>query len=680
MRQALFSTGDIASTESSDREAWARSTLPLTRNLGLPVAVKENLFTTEEYARQFRREATILAGLRHPNLPRVTDHFVIPGQGQYLVMDYIDGEDLRHRQEGREPVLENELLSWARQICEAIGYLHHQRRPILHRDIKPSNIRLTADGRAVLVDFGLARVEGATATAGAKGMSPGFAPPEQYGSNRVDVRADIYSFAATLYALLTGVPPEDALDRAMGWGQLTPILTRRPSVSPGLAKVVERGLEVQADDRYASIDDFCSALAEASTKPVPAVEGATRIAGGAPTLPRPPVGAVPQARPGRGAWGLWIGLGAAGIVVLAGAALWGARYVFPSAPGASSGTPGEPGQSAVPVETSALLAPGTAAALEVTPSPPLPATLGVVPSETSLVLQPTAIASDTPGAQPSPVGGGDLVAFVSDQAGTPQIFLLDPSTRVAKQVTNLDEGACQPDWSPDGMRLAFTSPCPGNQSSYVNASIWVMNRDGTNVNPISTAPGGDYDPAWSPDGKQIAFTSLQRGQAQVYVMDATGGNRKPLSPPGAVDGQPRWSSDGSLLVFISVSSDQTPTVFVMNADGSNRQQYSRGPGAYSSPDWSPNGQLILAVRAALNGQVVTTLFGDHGFSEKQILFASGAVTQARFSPDSRWVLADALGPGGHHNLFIARVVGGGLDELTFDPHVEYDAAWCPLPH
>src|SRR4030066_2382170 len=66
-------------------------------NLGVAIAVKENLFTTEEYARQFRREATILASLRHPNLPRVTDHFVIEGEGQYLVMDFVQGDDIRQR-------------------------------------------------------------------------------------------------------------------------------------------------------------------------------------------------------------------------------------------------------------------------------------------------------------------------------------------------------------------------------------------------------------------------------------------------------------------------------------------------------------------------------------------------------------------------------------------------------
>src|SRR3972149_11681778 len=86
-------------------------------NLGVEVSVKENLFTTEEYARQFRREAIILASLRHPNLPRVTDHFVIEGQGQYLVMDFIEGEDLRERMD-REGVLSDvEVVVLGTAIC-----------------------------------------------------------------------------------------------------------------------------------------------------------------------------------------------------------------------------------------------------------------------------------------------------------------------------------------------------------------------------------------------------------------------------------------------------------------------------------------------------------------------------------------------------------------------------------
>jgi serine/threonine protein kinase len=106
-------------------------------NLGTDCAVKENLFTTDEYARQFRLEAVILANLRHPNLPRVTDHFVIGDQGQYLVMDYIEGEDLRQRMERVGNITEDEAILLGAAMCDALTYLHTRKPPILHRDIKP---------------------------------------------------------------------------------------------------------------------------------------------------------------------------------------------------------------------------------------------------------------------------------------------------------------------------------------------------------------------------------------------------------------------------------------------------------------------------------------------------------------------------------------------------------------
>lgn len=104
----------------------------LDENLGVEVAVKENLFTTEEYARQFRLEAVILANLRHPNLPRVTDHFVVSGQGQYLVMDFIEGEDLRQRMERQGVVSDQEAILIGAAICDALTYLHTRRPPIIH--------------------------------------------------------------------------------------------------------------------------------------------------------------------------------------------------------------------------------------------------------------------------------------------------------------------------------------------------------------------------------------------------------------------------------------------------------------------------------------------------------------------------------------------------------------------
>ncbi len=193
-------------------------------NLGVTVAVKENLFTTEEFARQFRREATILASLRHPNLPRVTDHFVVEGEGQYLVMDFVQGDDLRQRLERNGPVREDEALPWFLDTADALAYLHTRTPPVLHRDVKPGNIKITPEGRAVLVDFGLAKVveEDSATTTGAKAMTPGFSPPEQYGSGRTDARTDIYSLGATLYAALTAAIPEDSLERAMGPRRVDP--------------------------------------------------------------------------------------------------------------------------------------------------------------------------------------------------------------------------------------------------------------------------------------------------------------------------------------------------------------------------------------------------------------------------------------------------------------------------
>ena len=215
-------------------------------NLGVEVAVKENLFTTEEYARQFRLEATILASLRQPNLPRVSDHFVIEPLGQYLVMDFIEGEDLRQRLDRLGLLPEQEVIIIGVAICDAISYMHTRQPMILHRDIKPGNVRITPNGHIFLVDFGLAKVvEGREAThTGARAMTPGYSPPEQYGSARTDPRSDIYSLGATLFCALTNALPEDGLDRAMNRVSLTSIQKLSPRVSDHVAAIIEKCLEI----------------------------------------------------------------------------------------------------------------------------------------------------------------------------------------------------------------------------------------------------------------------------------------------------------------------------------------------------------------------------------------------------------------------------------------------------
>ena len=192
---------------------------------GIGVAVKENLFASGGYARQFHREGMILAQLRHPGLPRVTDQFMVEGQGQYLVMDYIEGEDLRQRPERLGVIPEDEVVAIGAAICDALEHLNEQVPPIVHRDIKPGNVKISPEGYIYLVDFGLAKkvVGEKTTTTGARAMTPGYSPPEQYGTARTDHRSDIFSLGATLYAALTGVIPDDPIARAMDQAELTPI-------------------------------------------------------------------------------------------------------------------------------------------------------------------------------------------------------------------------------------------------------------------------------------------------------------------------------------------------------------------------------------------------------------------------------------------------------------------------
>jgi serine/threonine protein kinase len=241
-------------------------------SLGVDVAIKENFFTSPESERQFKREASLLATLRHPHLPRVTDHFVIPDQGQYLVMDFVPGRDARQILEDQNgPLPQEEVLRWMREILDALTYLHSRPQPIIHRDIKPGNIKITPDDRAVLVDFGLAKVHDASrsTTTGAKAFTPGFAPPEQYGLGRTDARTDIYSLGATMYMLLTGKLPADSLERAMGHSKLTPITDINPSVSPQVAAAVENAMATSPEERYNTAEEFIKGLRapSATTRP-----------------------------------------------------------------------------------------------------------------------------------------------------------------------------------------------------------------------------------------------------------------------------------------------------------------------------------------------------------------------------------------------------------------------------
>jgi serine/threonine-protein kinase len=236
-------------------------------NISRPCAVKENLDPSVEAARQFAREASVLANLSHPHLPRVTDHFSIPGKGQYLVMDFVDGEDLASILERDKEVPVQQAVEWALQVADALEYLHEQEPPVLHRDIKPANIRITRKNRAMLVDFGLVKLysPGMQTTLGARAVTPGYAPPEQYGKGKTDVRTDIYALGATLYHILTGVEPLESVQRVSGERMPSPNQLN-PKIPVPLSQAIERALALDPAQRFQSVGEFRRAL-RASLEP-----------------------------------------------------------------------------------------------------------------------------------------------------------------------------------------------------------------------------------------------------------------------------------------------------------------------------------------------------------------------------------------------------------------------------
>ena len=222
----------------------------------------------EQAREQFFREASVLARLDHPNLPKVSDFFS-EGPRDYLVMDYVPGKDLRERmleaRRNKTFLSENEVLHWAVQLADALNYLHQQDPPIIHRDIKPSNLKITPSGVIKLVDFGLVKIlapNEVTITIIQGQGTALYTPLEQYGGDdaHTDIRADIFSFGATLYHLLTNEPPAEARKRFLDTRSLTLPREINPHLSSRVEKAILWAMSLHPDDRPETVIEFREAL------------------------------------------------------------------------------------------------------------------------------------------------------------------------------------------------------------------------------------------------------------------------------------------------------------------------------------------------------------------------------------------------------------------------------------
>ena len=256
------------------------------QRLSSTVALKETFFAEEEMSRAFKREASLLAGLRHSALPKVIDHF-IDADGQFLVMEFIPGDDLG-AQLLREsfPFAVSDVLNWGDQLLAALEYLHSHEPPIIHRDIKPQNLKLTDRGDVILLDFGLAKGAGTTTpiAMSVRGYTLSYAPLEQIRGLGTNPRSDLYSLAATLYHLMTAVTPPDALSRvaAMVSNQPDPLIPAdqlNPPLPIAIAKVLQDAMSQDPEGRPANAARMRAALREAAAAVEAASSAPTEVVG-----------------------------------------------------------------------------------------------------------------------------------------------------------------------------------------------------------------------------------------------------------------------------------------------------------------------------------------------------------------------------------------------------------------
>lgn len=663
-------------------------------NLKKPCAVKENMDTSPEAKRQFEREATVLANLSHPNLPRVTDHFSIEDQGQYLVMDFVEGEDLDSvlQRQGKIPL--EQALKWVTQVADALTYLHSRQPPVVHRDIKPANVRIGPDGQAMLVDFGLVKLYDPhlRTTMGARAVTPGYAPPEQYGRGSTDPRTDVYALGATFYKLITGREPLESIQRMVG-KHMPPAQQVNPEIPLPVSQAIDRAMDLEPDRRFQSASEFKRAL----SVPAPRVDAtmvvkpaaATRVHPAAeptvaPSIPSvPSIPAVPPVeRRGGARKYLWLGIWG-GIVLLLGVASLLGIWIMSEQQISAEKTADAHYQSTLEervLRTSTAYAGETATAKvrsTTTALAPAADTTEAAPVKGSAVSGPlrvlfsSTVASDQDdnsdlyileddgsithliedeaydfGRGVSPEG--NKIAFTSNRSGSWQIFVLDRETNQVQQVTDLDDQARHPAWSPDGEFIAFNSyPESGD------GALWFIRPDGSEMTKLVDT-GLNGRPFWSPDGERLVFNGIHQdtdGDGDVdaddhwdlFIVNADGSQMVNLtSSPSYDDYVPVWSPDGQWIVFSSVQSDtnddgqvdrnDNADLYQIRTDGSDLSRLTDTPELAEGEPWCTlDGKQILYIIFGEDSNMLWMMNAD-GSEQKPLLEDYGKVLYPALLP------------------------------------------------
>ncbi|MFN8457011.1 MAG: protein kinase [Anaerolineae bacterium] len=628
------------------------------RLVGRRCAIKENRPDTNaspefqaQAREQFLAEASVLGQLDHAGLPKVSDYF-IENNREYLVMDYVDGEDLESMQQrARQPLAEESVFNWADQVLDALTYLHTQRpRPIIHRDIKPANIRVNLQGKAKLVDFGLVKLldnSNPQTKAELRGIgTPAYAPLEQFASSEkhTDARSDIYALGATMYHLLTNVYPTEVHQRLLNPQALTSPRHLNPHLSENTERVIMRAMEIYPAQRFQSAEEMRQELRASSA-------GTSRLAA-KPTPPRRKSSGVSP----------WV-FGLIGLVLVL-LILGGVAYLL-LGPGNNTEAIAQP---PLPGETEQPTATPTELVVQSLGDAPTDIPTSVVEQPVSVVEAVSPVETPTPTEEPTliPTVRATVITTSTQTVGSAQTIATSSLVgTIAYPVFNgkdydiyfsqadgsgtrlYRKNASQPAFSPDGSRLAFHS---WRLDTWGLMTVDVSGRDELLVVNFVE----DQLPTWSPDGSELVLLTRREGDRKSRLVRvgsrqdrAKGvvigeGEYPTISPDGRLifkgwgntgsglrsanlnlqdigvitdhdnDTAPASSPDGKRIAFMS-RRDGNWEIYIVNADGSGLQRLTSDPAEDGLPTWSPDGRVIAFI-SSRGGEwgmwAMTTTGGD----------------------------------------------------------------------
>jgi Tol biopolymer transport system component len=618
-----------------------------------------------EYGRRIAQEAKAASSLNHPNIITVYEIGEIDG-GRYIAMEFIAGKTLASMIGWGGLPLE-EAVGYATQVADALAAAHAA--GIVHRDLKPANIMVTEKGLVKVLDFGLAKVTAPTQlnegdstlsllSRGASGRVMGTAAymaPEQAEGKLVDSRSDVFSFGATLYEMFAG---QQAFRGGSILAALTsvlkdeprPLRELRPEISEALAQIVSQCLRKDPERRYQHVGDVKLALQQAPL--VDPVREAMR--------PSPLRFAV-----------------AAALLAAVLAVGWyvGRSGRAPAAQPVFSQLTDDPQRELHP----AISPDGKSVAYSSPAEGNWDIFLLRVGGRTTINLTKDSRVDDR---QPTFSPDGQHIAFRSERDGG-GIYVMGATGENIRRVSDF---GYYPAWSPDGKELVIASV----DFVYVEwrfsgaSQLWRVDIASGQKKLITGTVADAMQPNWSPDGRRIAFWSLAGGRRDVYTIPAEGGDATPVTSDRAVDWGPVWSGDGRYLYYCS---DRGGSMNIWRVRIDPRTGKPRGePEAFTAPARFAGPMSISTDgrRIAYTQQYQTMSIERVAFDPDREVISSlpQPVTQGsrmdwfpEYSSDGQWIAFSSLNP--REDIYLVRPDGSGLRRLTDDDFRDRQPRWSP---